>query len=114
MLMKCGKPKGADMDVVQDQRFIIDRVGEEIDLEECSFCFVSSCFSCVSDHCTALKKLSDGDCVFYKDHEEDHKEIWRCFYRLIRCQRFDLLMKYADIQVPLLPFWKMRNTRVIC
>lgn len=80
------------MDVMQDQRFIIDRVGEEIDLEECSFCFASSCFSCVSDHCTALKKLSDGDCVFYKDHEEDHKEIWRCFYRLIRCQRFDLLI----------------------
>ena len=24
------------------------------------------------------------------------KEILRCFYRLIRCQRFDLLTKYAD------------------
>lgn len=94
--MRCGKPKGADMDVEQEQRFIIDRIGEETDLEGCSLCFASSCFSCISDHCIALKKLSDGDCVFYKDYEENHKDIWRCFYRLIRCQRFDLLMKYAD------------------
>ena len=78
----------------QEQRFIIDRVGEGTDLEECSLCFAASCFSCLFDHCTALKKLPDGDCVFYKDYEENHKDIWRCFYRLIRCQRFDLLMKH--------------------
>ena len=77
-------------------QYIIDRVGEETDLEECSLCFAAFCFSCVSDHCTALKKLSDGGCVFYKDHDENHKEILRYFYRLIRCQRFDLLTKYAD------------------
>ena len=80
----------------QEQRFIIDRLGEETDLEECSLCFAASCFSCVSNHCTALKKLADGSCVFYRDHDENHKEILRCFYRLIRCQRFDLLTKYAD------------------
>ena len=84
------------MNVEQEQRFIIDRVGEETDLEECSLCFAASCFSCVSDHCTALKKLADGGCGFYKSHEENHKEIWRCFYRLIRFQRFDLLTKYSD------------------
>ena len=33
---------------------------------------------------------------FYKGHEENHKEIWRCFYRLVRFQRFDLLTKYSD------------------
>jgi len=84
------------MEVEHEQRFIIDRVGEETDLEECSLCFAASCFSCLFDQCTALKKLSDGDCVFYKDYEENHKDIWRCFYQLIHCQRFDLLMKYAD------------------
>lgn len=42
------------MDADQEQRYIIDQVGEETDLEECSLCFAASCFSCVSDHCTAL------------------------------------------------------------
>ena len=58
------------MDAEQEQRYIIDRVGEETDLEECSLCFAASCFACVSDHCTALKKLADSGCVFYKDAEE--------------------------------------------
>ena len=80
----------------QEQRYIIDRIGEETNLEECSLCFTSSCFSCVSDHCTALKMLSDGGCVYFKDCDENYKEIWRCFYRLIRFRRFDLLTKYAD------------------
>ena len=80
----------------QEQRYIIDRIGEETNLEGCSLCFTSSCFSCVSDHCTALKMLSDGGCVYFKDSDENYKEIWRCFYRLIRFQRFDLLTKYAD------------------
>ncbi|MBO6137250.1 MAG: hypothetical protein J6O71_01425 [Lachnospiraceae bacterium] len=84
------------MDAEQEQRYIIDQVGEETDLEECSLCFAASCFSCVSDHCTALKKLADGGCVFYKDAEENLHEIRKCFYRLIRNERFDLLMKYAD------------------
>jgi len=33
------------MEVEHEQRFIIDRVGEETDLEECSLCFAASCFS---------------------------------------------------------------------
>lgn len=83
------------MDAEQEQRYIIDRVGEETDLEECSLCFAASCFACVSEHCTALKKLADGGCVFYKDAEENLREIRKCFYRLIQNERFDLLMKYA-------------------
>ena len=80
----------------QEQRYIIDRVGEETNLEECSLCFAASCFACVSEHCTALKKLAVGGCVFYKDAKEDLREIRKCFYRLIQNERFDLLMKYAD------------------
>ncbi len=82
--------------MTQEQRYIIDRVGEETDLEECSLCFAASCFACVSEHCTALKKLVDGGCAFYKDAEENLREIRICFYRLIQNERFDLLMKYAD------------------
>ena len=44
------------MDAEQEQRYIIDRVGEETDLEECSLCFAASCFACVSEHCTALTR----------------------------------------------------------
>ena len=80
----------------QEKRYIIDQVGEETDLEECSLCYAASCFSCVSDHCTALNKLAEGGCAFYKDNEENHKEIQKCFYRLISNERYDLLMKYAD------------------
>ena len=84
------------MDAEQEQRYIIDRVGEETDLEECSLCFAASCFACVSEHCTALKRLADGGCVYYKDAKENLREIRKCFYRLIQNERFDLLMKYAD------------------
>ena len=80
----------------QERRYIIDQVGEETDLEECSLCYAASCFACVSDHCTALKKLTDNGCVFFKDSAENYKEIRRCFYRLISNERFDLLFKYAD------------------
>ena len=57
----------------QERRYIIDRVGEETDLGECALCYAVSCFACVSDHCTALKKLAGGGCAFYKNYEEDHK-----------------------------------------
>ena len=50
----------------------------------------------MQDHCTALEKAADGGCVFYKDAENNRREIRRCFYRLIRHERFDLLGKYAD------------------
>lgn len=80
----------------QKQRYIIDRIGEETDLEKCALCHALSCFSCVSDHCTALKRLTEGGCAFYKDYNDNHKEIRKCFYRLIRNERFDLLVKYAD------------------
>ena len=53
----------------QERRYIVDRVGEETSLEECALCYSASCFSCVSDHCIALEKLSDGGCAFYKDYE---------------------------------------------
>ena len=81
---------------MEGQRYIIDRVGEETDLENCSVCHAISCFSCVQDYCTALEKAADGGCVFYKDAEDNRREIRRCFYRLIRHERFDLLGKYAD------------------
>ena len=80
----------------QEQRYIIDRIGEETDLENCSLCHAASCFSCVQGFCTALEKVADGGCVFYKDAEENHREIRRCFYRLVWHERFDLLEKYAD------------------
>ena len=67
----------------QEQRYIIDRIGEETDLENCSLCHAASCFSCVQGFCTALEKVADGGCVFYKDAEENHREIRRCFYRLV-------------------------------
>ena len=91
-----GDQKRADMETEHKQRYIIDQVGEETDLKECALCYAASCFACVSDHCTALKKLADGGCTFYKDYDEDHGEIRRCFYRLISNERFDLLFKYAD------------------
>ena len=78
--------------MTQEQRYIIDQVGEDTDLEECTLCCAASCFSCVSDHCTALKKLADGGCVFYKVAEENIHEIRKCFYRMIQNERFDLLM----------------------
>ena len=81
---------------MKGQRYIVDRVGEETDLEKCSVCHALSCFSCEQDHCTALEKAADGGCVFYKDAEDNRREIRRCFYRLIRHERFDLLGKYAD------------------
>ena len=81
---------------MEGQRYIIDRVGEETDLANCSVCHAISCFSSVQDHCTALEKAADGGCVFYKDAEDNRREIRRCFYRLIRHERFDLLEKYAD------------------
>ena len=84
------------METEHKQRYIIDQVGEETDLKECALCYAASCFACVSDHCTALKKLADGGCTFYKDYDEGHGEIRRCFYRLISNERFDLLFKYAD------------------
>ena len=52
---------------MKGQRYIVDRVGEETDLEKCSVCHALSCFSCVQDHCTALEKAADGGCVFCKD-----------------------------------------------
>ncbi len=51
---------------------------------------------CRSVHCTAITKLADGGCTFCKDNEENRREIWRCFYRLISNERFELLFKYAD------------------
>ena len=84
------------METERKQRYIIDQVGEETDLEKCALCYAASCFACVSDHCTALKKLTDNGCVFFKDSAENYKEIRRCFYRLIQNERFDLLLKYAD------------------
>ena len=81
---------------MEGQRYIIDRVGEETDLANCSVCHAISCFSCVQDYCTALEKAADGGCVVYKDAEDNRREIRRCFYRLIRHERFDLLEKYAD------------------
>ena len=53
------------METEHKQRYIIDQVGEETDLKECALCYAASCFACVSDHCTALKKLADGGCTFY-------------------------------------------------
>lgn len=82
--------------MTQEQRYIIDQVGEETDLEGCSLCYAASCFSCVSDHCTALNKLAEGGCTFYKDNEENRREVRKCFYRLIRNERFDLLLKYSE------------------
>ena len=55
-----GDQKRADMETEHKQRYIIDQVGEETDLKECALCYAASCFACVSDHCTALKKLADG------------------------------------------------------
>ena len=86
---------------MKGQRYIVDRVGEETDLEKCSVCHALSCFSCVQDHCTALGKFSTGGCVFYKDAEENLLKIRRCFYRLISHERFDLLYKYADTMAAL-------------
>ena len=48
---------------MEGQRYIIDRVGEETDLANCSVCHAISFFSCVQDHCTALEKAADGGCV---------------------------------------------------
>ena len=44
--------------MTQEQRYIIDQVGEETDLEECSLCYAAYCFSCVSYHCTALNSTA--------------------------------------------------------
>lgn len=76
-------------------RYIFDQVGEKTDLKKCSACLAATCFSCMDDYCTALEKVPSGLCVFYKDAEENQKEIRRCFYRLVRYERFDLLEKYA-------------------
>ena len=80
----------------QKQRYIIDRVREETNLDECALCCASSCFACIHGYCTALEKFSTGGCAFYKDAEENRLEICRCFYRLIHYERFDLLYKYAE------------------
>ena len=48
---------------MMERRYIIDRIGEETDLENCFLCHAASCFACVSDHCTALEKAADGGCV---------------------------------------------------
>ena len=92
------------METEHKRRYIIDQVGEETDLKECALCYAASCFACVSDHCTVLKKLADGGCTFYKDYDEDRREIWRCFYRLISNERFDLLL-YMRIRLLSLALW---------
>lgn len=79
----------------------IDRVGEDTDPSDCAICHAVSCFPCVHGYCTALEKYAEGGCAFYKDTEENRREIRRCFYRLISHERFDLLIKYADTMAAL-------------
>ncbi len=78
-----------------------DRIGEDTDPFDCALCFAASCFSCVHGYCTALEKLAAGLCAFYKEAEENRREIRRCFYRLISYECFDLLYKYADTMAAL-------------
>ena len=78
-----------------------DRIGEDTDPSDCALCHAVSCFAYVQGYCTALEKYVDGGCVFYRSAEEKRREIRRCFYRLISCERFDLLYKYADTMADL-------------
>lgn len=78
-----------------------DRIGEDTDPSDCALCHAVSCFAYVQGYCTALEKYVDGGCVFYRSAEENRREIRRCFYRLISCERFDLLYKYADTMAAL-------------
>lgn len=73
-----------------------DRVGEDTVSSDCDICHAVSCFSCVHGYCTALEKITSGGCVFYKDAEENRRQILKCFYRIINRGRFDLIRKYAD------------------
>ena len=84
-----------------DTEHFRDRIGEDTDPADCALCHAVSCFSCVHGYCTALEKVTVGGCMFYKDADENARQIRRCFYRLIRHERFDLLRKYVDTMAAL-------------
>lgn len=78
-----------------------DCIGKDTDPSNCALCYAVSCFACVHGYCTALEKITIGGCVFYRDADENKRQISKCFYRLISCERFDLLKKYADTMAAL-------------
>ena len=71
-----------------------DRIGEEVDLENCPVCTAhTDCFCWMSGRCTALKSV-DKDCAFYCPAEQAIQKAKQSYARLKEVGRFDLVMKY--------------------
>ena len=107
---------------MEGQRYIIDRVGEETDLANCSVCHAIFCFSCVQDYCTALEKAADGGCVFYKDAEDNAGvsidlsgmsvlTYWES--TLIHWRRWDSWMKKWRMPPDSMMIWRSIELRII-
>ena len=73
-----------------------DRIGEAVNPSEIPICKDhQDCFANLGGKCTALTEAV-SQCSFYRSNKQNQAEIRRCYARLKKLGRLDLIQKYAN------------------
>lgn len=75
---------------------VLDKVGEETDLSLCPICAGHlDCHANIDGHCTALNAVDKREaCAFYKSMDANLAAVRRCYQRLKKEGRRDLIDRY--------------------